>query len=378
MPWQPKSSAPVAFNLGDELTALVTGDATLGWLISWIPLIGSNITATAPFCANGPPENVSATLADFVGTDVLDAADWFAQSERIANLIRKIARMRVFSALCENTDSLSTSCPVVWTHSYVAGGGKTSWTSSPHTGDIPIPHGTTNVIFSRTGADCNLDAYWHHYVDNSDDHFIAGQGIVQDYPPGQNYTPTWPATGEIGLYIAGEGAGVGTLTVRVCSTAYATTVPTSTPMPTGLPNPLETVPATLAGIAAESAKLELKLDTMMNWLQGIAGATLDLGGDPETPVALAENTPLDVTDAVGCVIAVSGIPASRSLDFGTPQNIVKLGIVNLGTSTAWYPSIRLTHTPMIIRPFPPSVTRVTVTDLPPGVTATIALIAKQK
>jgi hypothetical protein len=154
--------------------------------------------------------------------------------------------------------------------------------------------------------------------------------------------------------------------------------PAPQPEPAGYLSPLRDVDPTLDGIAAEVRLLEFKLDTLLTILQAVAGATLDLGGDASDPTDVAPNTDIQLKDAAGVVLEASGIPASRSLDFGTPQHIVKLARLNVGNVDGWYPSVWVTHTPFVLRPLPQGVTKMTVTDITPGVTMTSRLLAKTK
>jgi hypothetical protein len=378
MAWTPKSSAPATFSLTQAFLALITGDATWGWLADWIQLVPPTAYNTAAFCAQGPLISAPLTVTDFIPTfNPLDPRQAI-HTAALGTLLAAAARDRVFGAYCEtavsgsggwdpqqiftidNTagpDAYSAICDLP---SYSAGRFRLqeiSYSGSDQT--------HTLVSFGGTAGSVNVWTFGFP---------VDIGGYTDKQSPGTNFRLQaqflfgHPAACTYGIEPYNpSGAGLGT--------PYN---PTAQVQPTGVVSPLLTVDPSLAGIAAELARHEFKLDFLTSLVQSVAGATLDLGAPTSDPADLAPNTPVDVLDAVGCVLVASGIPASRSLDFGTPQNIVRLGHINLGTASAWYPSIWLTHSPMVIRPFPPGVTRLTVTDLPPGCTVTIALIPRAK
>jgi hypothetical protein len=342
-----------------------------------MPFITNDHFSTADFCAFGPTPPPDLSVALGPSPPDRNPLSMVGKIATVGVSLGLAARDRVFGAYCELTPEPSD---VGWS----------DWVCSTFTS--PAPFRVDGLTQVPAGA-----SKFRARVTN-----LGGGGM----PPGQLNGYDWPATivSNYGTWSAASGvvledfvkaapynAGIGIewantgTHVTECYSFYgaglgAATpyVPDPQPLPAGVLSPLRTVPPTLDGIAYEAQLLELKLDTMLAIIQSIAGATLDLGGPVDDAVDFPADTPLDVGTAVGAVITATGIPASRALDFGDPQNLVRLGHVNCGTATAWYPSIWLTHTPMVLRPFPPGTTRVTVTDLPPGCTCTIALISRTK
>jgi hypothetical protein len=378
MPWTPKSTSPESFNLADAFLALVTGDATWGWLVDWLPYITNDHFDTAEFCAFGPI--TPPDLAPILGPSPPDRNPlaFAGKLVVVAAAVGLAARDRVFSAYCE-----SPAVAAGWSD-YAC---------------YPLSHWGQGGEFKfmapagATGARMRVDA-----LDEGSVQVYIDSGATLETPgapaPYQYFTP-WPSVGDHGVreiaLAAGQRRVIGgvdgpqpTDHATVCfswnlpAAAAEPYVPMDGAQPAGVLSPLRTVAPTLDDMAHELEFLELKLDDLGLLVRQIAGATLDLAGAVGDPVDLVESTPLAVGDAVGCVVTASGVPSSRSLDFGEPQNIVRLAHVNMGTATAWYPSIWMTHSPFIIRPFPLGVTRVTVTALPPGVTCSIALISRLK
>jgi hypothetical protein len=287
------------------------------------------------------------------------------------------ARDRVFSAYCEQVGDPTVIGwgPVVCADvdAFTTGGGYTKFFDNP-AGQInylrivsantsKAGRGVSVVFGTAAAAVSGLGA------------FGTGFSAVP-YEAGPFGQPTWTA-----LWFTPTVAYdyTGTVCFQVGALGGTEThTPTPQPLPEGLLSPLRPVDPTLDGIAAEMASLEFKLDTLLTILQAVAGDTLDLGGDAGDPTDLAPDTPLDLANSAGAVLSASGIPASRSLDFGTPQNIVKLAKINVGNVDGWYPSVWMTHTPFVLRPLPQGVTKLTVTDITPGVSITSRLISKTK
>lgn len=378
MPWVPKSTAPATFNLVDSFIALITGDATWGWLLDWLPYIVNDHFDTAAFCASGPQTVPDLSVA--LGPSPPDRNPIAVVGKIVTASfgVWAAARDRVFGAYCEFHEPDPTTPG--WSD-YDC----TTFTSpGPFRADglHAIPAGATRfrarvTTFGGAGMPPGeLMGYnWPVTIVQNYGTWSAGSGVVLE-----GDLKMAPYNGAIGI----EWANTGTH-VTECYSFYGpglappsdwTVAPQ--PQPSGVLTPLTTVDPSLAGIAHEAELLEVKLDNLLSILQGIAGATLDLGGDLLAAADVTPDVPVEVGDAVGCVITSTGIPASRSLDFGTPQNIVRLGHINLGNADGWFPSIWLTHTPMLIRPFPAGTTRVTVTDLPAGTSCSIRMISRNK
>jgi hypothetical protein len=378
MAWTPKGTAPATFNLADAFLALITGDSTWGWLVDWLPYVTNDHFNTAAFCAAGPTVAPDLTVA--LGPSPPDRNP-LVTAAKIASSIVAItmaARQRVFEAYCQtNTASWDTQqCVVVGT----AGRGSVSMPSG-----IVVPTGATRVRVDITpkpiasaSSDAGVSLWWYDPVTTNEPAF------GEFGPPGGINTPYETDVGgvdgwQVWYYPRGSTDDwSATLCMSFLLASGASHPATPQPLPAGVLSPLRDVPPTLDGIAAEVASLEFKLDALLAIVQAVAGDTLDLGGDAGDPTDLAPDTPLDLANSAGAVLSASGIPASRSLDFGTPQNIVKLAKINVGNVDGWYPSIWMTHTPFVLRPLPQGVTKLTVTDITPGVTITSKLISKTK
>jgi hypothetical protein len=97
----------------------------------------------------------------------------------------------------------------------------------------------------------------------------------------------------------------------------------------------------------------------------------------DDPVDASGETPIDLVDANGIIVTLSGIPAEADIGFGTPPILYRVGRVTFGTDTAWFPSFELEHNPLVIAPLPPGVTRVVVSTRPP-VAATVVILRPGK
>jgi hypothetical protein len=378
MAWTPKPSAPAYFSLADAFLALITGDPEWGWLVDWLTLVPNTGVATAPFCAEGPIFADALVATDFIpSSNPLDPRK-AVQTAALMYRISAAARDRVFGAYCEQLTDTGVG---TW-------GAEITWVAPKSVAD-----GTQVITNPRAfGAHATATSVRVRMLSgpipssSSQDYRIYHEpsGSVFASWNGGESTPTGYAThswtngdtiADISFTIAG-GATYGiSWNDGLSAEEHA---PTDQPQPDGVTSPLRTVDPSLGGIASELERLEFKLDTLWPIVQSVAGATVDLGTPPIDPVDLVADTPLDVADAIGCVIAVSGIPSELDVGFGVPQRVARLGWVNLGTIDAWYPSIPLTHTPLVIRPFPPGTTRVSITQLPPGVSATVAMILPAK
>jgi hypothetical protein len=378
MPWQPKATAPDYFSLADAFLALITGDPDWGWLVDWLTLMPNTGVETAAFCAEGPIFAAQLVVTDFIPSfNPLDPRRGIQTAALMAR-IAAAARDRVFAAYCElPTAGSPTTYGAETCFSVVAanrGGGSVDY--------MTIPAGATKIRVRRnswsggTGGTRELRVTTWDPTNQTivtsfngtesggalqgDFNLHAGNTTVQAYPYG-----TADYTGEFCVSFNNQA----TLTPHT---------PTEQLQPDGVTSPLRTVEPTLEGIALELEQLEWKLDILWPLVQSVAGATLDLGGPLDDAVDITPDTPLAITDAVGVVITASGVPEEMSIGFGVPQEVARLGLINFGSATAWFPSIRLTHVPMIIRPLPPGTTRITVSGIPPGITVTIAPILPLK
>jgi hypothetical protein len=145
------------------------------------------------------------------------------------------------------------------------------------------------------------------------------------------------------------------------------------PQPVGFEPRVIPPTAAVADLGPILFALELKLEELLRVDRQVAQDSLPNPDDAATPIDVVPDEEIDATNWRGCVITVSGVPPAVDVGFGEPPQYVGLGRVNLGTPLGWFPAIPITSSPMVIRPMPPTVTRVTVTVRPPA-TATVAPI----
>jgi hypothetical protein len=149
--------------------------------------------------------------------------------------------------------------------------------------------------------------------------------------------------------------------------------PTPQPQPTGFTPRVVPPTAAVADLAPVLFAIELKLEELLRVDRQVAQDSLPNPDDAADPIDVVPDEEIDATNWRGCVITVFDVPAAVDVGFGDPPQYTGLGRVNLGTPLGWFPSIPITSSPMVIRPMPPTVTRVTVTVRPPA-TATVAPI----
>jgi hypothetical protein len=378
MAWTPKSTSPVSFRLRDQFAALITGDATWGWLVDWLPYLPGDPVDTAAFCAAGPiaPPDLSPLLSAS-GPD-RSPFSVLAKIATIGAAVGLAANDRVFQAYCENVHPLS--------------GGYGDWIDVVVEGTSgSIVHDTLSTPGSTHAQVEILDGNWAGGTDGQINltqvHFGGTTGDQNNYFH-RVYNDVIPTgVGTIGTLTLGTWDSIRVQTinhahmhVQIRFDASTVETHTATPQPNTDNVPASPVTgATLVDIAAETDRLEAKLDFLLSLTQfGLRIAPTFPDAGPGDPADVAPNTPTAIGEAVGLVITASGVPAGNDLAFGEPQEIADLGRINFGTAAAWYPSIPLTHTPMVIRPLPPGTTRYTVTGVPPSVTVQIAPILPAK
>lgn len=371
MPYRGKTGAPIVLNLGQALAAEIVG-TDAAWLGQFIPFLGMDMIDVGAMCVAGPPTDITLGPLDFIGLP------WNSIGK-----LQRIAISQIFPTYCE-LYGVGGGQVGVWGPSQCLQIGPNS-ASAPFANlynYAPAPAGTTQVRYQ-----------WIGWVDRTAPWPVQ----FHDTRPDGSYVSQWEQgagsmAGTLNGWVtqamtAGDHFQVVQFTDssgQICVQYNATSTPPQPtapdmPQPPGIPLPVSTpTAATLASIALELDRQETKLDLLVAHIITLAAAVLDQGGTPADAVPVVPGTPTDLTDAIGFVVTVSNVPASRSLDFGEPQHIVKLGKINTGTAQGWYPSMDLTHSPMVIMPLAPKTTRVTVTDLPPGVTATIATIKKER
>jgi hypothetical protein len=371
VPYRAKTGAPIVLNLGQALAAEIVG-TDAAWLGQFIPFLGMDMIDVGSMCVAGPPTDIELGPLDFLGLP------WNSIGK-----LQRIAVSQIFPTYCEL---------------YGVGGGQVGvWGPSEclfvAAGSASVPFANTTVFGAAPAGTTQARYQWHDWVDRTapwpvdfNQFTPAGANISHNQQGAGSMVGTlsgwitvnWTAGNHLVVYQYTDSSGTVCVQYNATSTPPQPTAP-DMPEPDGLPAPVGTpTDATLASIAAELDRQETKLDLLVAHVITLAAAVLDQGGTPDDAVPVVPGTPTDLTDAIGFVVTVSNIPASRSLDFGEPQNIVKLGNINTGTAQGWYPSMDLTHSPMVIMPLAPKTTRVTITDLPPGVTATIATIKRER
>ena len=189
----------------------------------------------------------------------------------------------------------------------------------------------------------------------------------------------WPSGAVIDVF--GKWGGTGTYHVRFYSPTTGVTTdhtPVAMPEPDGAPPALTTrVYDTIADLGAELDRQEAKLDFLESGMRFLARGIAASPAAAEDAVPVVADEEIDITNALGVIVTIAGVPASVSEDFGVPVHLHRAGRVTLGTEAGWLPSYELTHSPFVVMPLPVGVTRSQVTVRPP-MTATLAIIPKAK
>jgi len=375
--YRAKSTAPEFFSLADAFISLITGDPTWGWLVDWMTLIPNTGQETAAFCAEGPIFAEALSFIDFIpSSNPLDPRNAI-HTAALAARIAAAARDRVFGAYCEQfTDPADWCLETITT------------VTGPHTTQadvwVPFPAGSTSVRIGLQGQNqgtggANTAAFL------TSDAGVADLVNIHGYDASTvTWSGAWEGPFDRGVhnyvYLSAKFDYIADWHIQFgpCFGEPVPYGPEPQPQPDGVSSPLRTVDPSLDGIALELERLEFKLDNLMPLLQLVAGATIDLGGPLDEPVDAPADEVIAVTDAVGYVVTITGIPDQADIGFGVPQRLARLGWINCGTDGAWYPSIPLTHTPMVVRPLPPGTTRLTITQLPPGAAAAVQAILPLK
>lgn len=377
MVWQPKAGTPATFDQRDAFAALITGDATWGWLVDWLPFIDPITINTAAFCALGPPTVVPLTAPIFANFPPRNPIAFIGQTAIFGQALLGVANDRLFAAYCEQPAGAAGTFGADNCFSVSAAGD-----SFPAVTPIwMVPAGATRVRGKISAFTGSFGLQLRYY-----------SGMTSPAGPFTGLTPllygdqTTLHNGDFNvLNVTGGGVYAsihmsGTATLCVAFDPPAAVGWTATPQP--LPAGMTAHPATgadLASIARELDRQEAKLDFIQQLCQTVIGLQPTLPGsvlDFAVPVVNA-NTPISLVGAIGVVVTLSAVPVGADVSFGTPQQLAEVGRVNFGTALAWYPSIPITHTPLVIRPLPPETTRVTVT-VPPVISATVTPILPPK
>lgn len=371
MPWQKKSSAPSTINVGDAFTALVTGDATWGWLINWIPLLPPDTIQTADLCALGPSTAPGLTLGDFTAPMGLDAGEILAHQIELANKLRVTVYDRLFGAYCElvTLDPAGVGC-----------------VSMPFNHDVllAIPTGVTTLKFTSPGAPAIYGRNRYHFEqrDASGGASLPDLGYFDfNQAVGTNHTFTL-AAGARFWDCGSEGAPVIPLDVLGCGPGVGGGSPTTSghtataqPQPVGVLAPTTRSYPDIASLGAELDRQELKLETILSILTVSAQRTV-VGPTIADPPVAATSGPVIQAGAIGFRIDLANIPPGTDEKFGIPLKYHRLGRVTLGSANGWLPAIDLSQNPMLVAPLPPGVDRIQVACNPPATATITALRSK--
>jgi hypothetical protein len=359
--WQKKAAAPATANLADAFLASITGDATWGWLVNWIPLMDVVTIDVAGFCAAGPPPDPGPlTPLDFFGPTRPTPIGEIANRAALILKLQQIGQARLFGAWCENPVPATTGCgPDVppnyvesgWNTMFVPAGTNEVFVAGGHGGNVQ------QVFYSTTATPQTID--WSHglaWRTVAPDIYIDNDGRATD---------RWM---EIRVNAFRPTA------YRLCGAAAHTDVynPTPQPIPAGTIPPTTRIYNTIADLGAELDRQEFKLDVIRSFVAFLT-ANAALGPQYADPPVAAAAGVLIKPGAVGYRIDVTGIPAGADEMFGTPPKYHRLGRATIGSANGWLPAIDLEHNPMLIAPLPPGVDRIQVVCNAPA-TATITAL----
>jgi hypothetical protein len=374
--WTPKPSAPVAFNGVDALLSIIHGDPVWGWLEGWVHLYPSSYINTTDFCLAGPWNVGTLNLGDLLNAAQPNTNDYVEGVARTEIKIIGALHDRLFSAMCEQA-SVGGICEFIDIH--------TTHLLVPYTGDFSVI-GTIavrpGVSYIRIVADTATNAVALKVEPGISPAETLSPGGAYDhsYGPGAGNTSGLPALASIELLGAPFAAADLwiDLTVHQFADCEATPFdPAPQPQPDGYTPRVIPPTDTVADVGPLLANIEFKLEYVLNMVQGLSLATTPLPGGTTDVADLTPDVDVPVGDAVGAIFTASEIPASVSLDFGSPQNVIRLCHINFGNATGWYPSIWMTHTPFIVRPLPVGTTKLTTTAVIPGATISYQLIKRE-
>ena len=368
----PKSTAPVAFNAIDAIISAIHNDPVWGWLEGYAHLYPNQYVDTATFCSQGPRDAPAIGLGDLLNLAPLGTPEWFAAQQKIALRIEGILHDRLFGAMCASPAPAPVGgwCPsefvtVPGTQALGADGAFQTWQAPP---------GNTSVhvrLLSKVGT--GLDA-------RVDDGYTyppwVGRGTVGGYNDSSGAPSswsTWALAGGEWLRFLRYAGGDHTYEIQPNACRPGAFDPTPQPQPTGFTPRVIPPTAAVADLGPILFAIELKLEELLRVDRQVAQDSLPNPDDAATPIDVVPDEEIDATNWRGCVITVSSVPPAVDVGFGDPPQYVGLGRINLGTPLGWFPAIPITSSPMVIRPMPPTVTRVTVTVRPPA-TATVAPI----
>jgi hypothetical protein len=374
MVWRPKTGAPVLLDLGAELARKISGNPNLGWIGAYVPLLGQDLVATADMCASGPPAGGALTLSDFI--QALTPFGTFALPKRI----EEAAISQIFNDYCESPppQGAQPTWTQVWAEVNGPADDVTYWV--PYNGADNTGQNYRFHVHKGPGpygpwADYGVGNDAHQYV------WEKGGFPVDGLAPDEWWSVGPGAFTQIGYLITHPGQWPQGSIALEKYMAPPTDIynPPALNKPAGLNPPAAGVYATIADLGKELDSLEMKAETALSLLRYLATFA-----NPATPLT-SSPTPTDATpghqvptsNAVGCVVQVAGVPAAVSMDFADVTTLLNLGRVTLWTQYGPLSPIKIEHNPLVILPFPPGVTGVSVGVMPPA-TATVQLLYPPK
>lgn len=379
MPWTPKASSPSSFTILDEFISFIRGEPTWSWLEPWLPYISNYSVDTGDFCAQGPSVAVPALVAsDFLPPLSISPGEWLHWQQQLSVKLTRVARDRLFGTFCESVTAAGGGVFGAETCKTYATAGRTAALFA-----AAVPAGATNIKVrcsnwtGGTGGD--RDTRWwqvstdHELFQRMDANF-NGLNV-----PGTAVVAKLPGCTEVWQFPYGTDDYSATLCYSFDDGGTVDHTPTDQPQPVGLADPVINVYATIADLGQELDRLERKLDWLISDRQFFNTFAPDIPGEPaDEPIPVtAPDQVIALVDAIGVMVELSGVPVDSDVGFGTPQQFAHLGRLNFGTATAWYPSVDLTHTPLVIQPLPPQTTRMSATVTPP-VSATVTPLLRPK
>lgn len=398
--WTPKSSAPVAFTMGEALGALITGQPD-SWLSDWLHLIPDVPMSTANLCSNVSFNPPPMTLSDFSalipgGAPSLIGAG-LASAQVMLGLQQKMAAYaaaRIGSAYCVGPapPPIAGWCPSVMVDmpTSQALGADGTWVMY-----FPPP-GNTQIrmrLFSHDDPAGGFSARVDRLVGFPT---ITGGDTMAGFdataaPTGWNtYDLAPPQYLRFLHYTYGHGV------FEIQSNACGPATHDETPQPAipGLPAPESRTYSSIPDVGKELDRQEHKLDLIRDLLTYLTNVTAPPAIHvapalpvPTPPVDLTPPVPgvppippdpstyvIPLQQARGIIVILSAVPPQADERFGIPPKLHNVGRVTFGTTDAWFPPVDISENPLIVAPFPPYATRVVVTVEPPA-TATYTLLS---
>jgi hypothetical protein len=374
--WTPKASAPVAFNGVDALLSLIHGDPVWGWLEGWVHLYPSSYINTAEFCSIGPWNVGTLNLGDLLNAANPMSNDYVEGVARTDVKVIGVLHDRLFAAMCEQVPAAGEAWGTIECYDLVDSPGQRAGTVSVGT----VPAGATlarRASWTPSGTNYFANMLWLGKPEitgtnaNWQVHRSEGDWEAADPTP-------WAVEAGSTINVYSDHGVTGQLCIQYNVAGEPTPfVPAEQPQPDGYTPRVIPPTDTIADVGPLLANIEFKLEYVINMVQGLVGGAIPLPGGTTDPEELTPDVPVPVGDAIGAIFTASEIPASVSLDFGSPQNVIRLCHINFGNASGWYPSIWMTHTPFIVRPLPIGTTQLTTTAVIPGATISYELIKRE-